>query len=92
MVNQFGNPIIMNRQIVLKIALLFFLFIGKVSAQDRVRVESVEAFNNAVSQAQPGTTIVLANGVWQDAELLLEGKGTADAPIKLTVEEKGKVT
>ena len=82
----------MIKHLTLKVTLLFVLFIGSISAQDRVMVQSVEEFNSAVSKAQPGTTIVLANGVWQDAELLLEGNGTADAPIKLTVEEKGKVT
>ena len=81
-----------SKHLTLKVTLLFVLFIGSISAQDRVMVQSVEEFNSAVSKAQPGTTIVLANGVWQDAELLLEGNGTADAPIKLTVEEKGKVT
>ena len=34
----------------------------------------------------------MANGVWENVELLFEGKGTAEAPITLTVEEKGKVT
>ena len=82
----------MIKHLTLKVTLLFVLFIGSISAQDRVMVQSVEEFNSAVSKAQPGTTIVLANGVWQDAELLLEGNGTADAPIKLMVEEKGKVT
>lgn len=70
---------------------LFFL-LALSFAHDQVMVQSVEEFNSAVSKAQPGKTIVLANGAWQDAELLLEGNGTADAPIKLTVEEKGKVT
>jgi poly(beta-D-mannuronate) lyase len=46
----------------------------------------------AVSKAKPGAVIKLGNGVWKDAELVFEGKGTQDQPIKLTVEEKGKVT
>jgi len=55
-------------------------------------VKNVEEFNEAVSNAEPGSVITLANGVWKDAELVFEGQGTADSPIKLTVEEKGKVT
>ena len=55
-------------------------------------VHTVEEFNAKVSEAQPGDSIVLANGVWKDAELLFEGNGTAEEPITLTVEEKGKVT
>lgn len=33
----------------------------------------------------------MSNGIWEDAELLFEAKGTEEKPIKLTVEEKGKV-
>lgn len=52
----------------------------------------MDEFNKAVSEAKPGDRIVLANGVWMDAELVFEGKGEKDKPIVLTVEEKGKVT
>ena len=61
-------------------------------AQAPILVSDVAAFDAAVASAQPGTTIVLANGVWTDAELLFEGQGTAEAPITLTVEERGKVS
>ncbi len=36
-------------------------------------------------------TIVLANGVWKDAELLFEAVGTEEAPITLEAETKGEV-
>ncbi len=55
-------------------------------------VTSVEAFNEAVKIAKPGDSILLAKGVWKDAELLFEAKGTKKSPITLTVEEKGKTT
>ncbi len=55
-------------------------------------IKSVDAFNQAVKEAKPGDSIILAKGVWKDAELLFEGKGTKDNPITLTVEEKGKTT
>lgn len=55
-------------------------------------VRTVEEFNGKVESAQPGDSIVLANGVWKNAELLFEANGTAEKPITLTVEEKGKVT
>ncbi|MCL4152540.1 UNVERIFIED_CONTAM: hypothetical protein GTU68_025453, partial [Idotea baltica] len=38
-----------------------------------------------------GDKVILANGIWQDFEILLQGKGTADKPIELTAQEKGKV-
>lgn len=40
---------------------------------------------------QPGDTVVLANGVWQDFEILFAGDGKKDHPISLTAQEKGKV-
>ena len=55
-------------------------------------VRNVEEFNQAVKDAQPGDRIVLANGIWKDAELVFTGTGTEEKPITLTVEEKGKVS
>ena len=61
-------------------------------AQKSTLVHTIEEYNKAASSLTPGDEIILANGVWLDAELLLEGIGSADAPIKLSVEEKGKVS
>lgn len=55
-------------------------------------ISTVEQFNSAVKNAQPGDVITLANGVWENTELLFSANGTAKEPITLTVEEKGKVT
>ncbi|MEM1321663.1 MAG: chondroitinase-B domain-containing protein [Bacteroidota bacterium] len=74
---------------VLGIALLTLFF---SCGQPKGLVKDVAAFNEAVQSAKPGDIIVLANGVWKDAELVFVGKGTAEQPIILTVEEKGKVT
>jgi len=41
--------------------------------------------------AKPGDEIMLANGTWKDAELLLNAKGTRVAPIRITAQQKGKV-
>jgi poly(beta-D-mannuronate) lyase len=54
-------------------------------------VHTVAEFEAKLKQVQPGDSIVLANGVWTDAELLFEANGTAENPITLTVEEMGKV-
>ncbi|MBU2946402.1 polysaccharide lyase 6 family protein [Zobellia uliginosa] len=61
-------------------------------AQQTATVKNVAEFEKALQNVQPGESIVLANGVWTDAELLFEANGTAEKPITLTVEEKGKVT
>ena len=55
-------------------------------------IKTEAAFKKAVEAAKPGDKIILANGVWKDVELVFEGKGTAENPIVLTVEVKGKVT
>ena len=55
-------------------------------------VNNLNEFNTAVSNCKPGDVIKLSNGVWKDVELVFEGQGTAENPITLTVEEKGKVT
>ncbi len=73
-------------------SLLFILFSGCTPAADGPLVRDINAFNEAVKKAQPGDKIVLANGVWKDTELVFTGKGTAEKPITLSVEEKGKVT
>ncbi len=57
-----------------------------------IKVANVEEFNHAVKMALPGDIIQLSNGIWSNAELMFDAKGTADKPIKLTVEQKAKVT
>ncbi|MEM8887513.1 MAG: polysaccharide lyase 6 family protein [Bacteroidota bacterium] len=61
-------------------------------ATDGILVRNLDAFDKAVQSAKAGDRIVLANGVWKDAELVFSGEGTEGAPIILTVEEKGKVS
>jgi len=50
------------------------------------------AFRSAVSKIKPGDRLILANGVWKDAELDFYGQGTKEKPITLSVEVKGKVS
>src|SRR5690606_29029072 len=56
-----------------------------------IRVTTQAEYEQAVEDARPGDTIVLANGEWRDFEILFTGEGTADAPITLTAETKGRV-
>lgn len=72
--------------------LILLFFSCQPQGEKQTLVHTLEEYNQAVNLAKPGSTIVLANGVWENAELLFQGKGTAEAPITLTVEEKGKVT
>ena len=64
---------------------------GSESDAGEFLVKDQEAFREAVESAGPGDVITLANGTWEDFEILFQGKGEKDNPIKLTAEEKGKV-
>lgn len=45
----------------------------------------------ATRALKPGDTVILADGVWRDADLLLRGTGTIGQPIRLTAQTPGKV-
>ncbi len=72
---------------------LIFLIVAFsfATAQQIDTVKNVTEFEESLQKVQPGDSIVLANGTWMDSELLFEANGTAEKPITLTVEEKGKV-
>ncbi|HEY0681304.1 MAG TPA: polysaccharide lyase 6 family protein [Steroidobacter sp.] len=63
---------------------------GAVAAKE-IRVGDQAAYATAVKQAQPGDVIALADGEWRDFQILFEGRGTADRPITLTAQTKGRV-
>lgn len=80
--------------------LLLFVFILTTSvsiAQDypdpkqEFLVQNISEFNERVKSVSPGDAIVLANGTWNDAELVFSGTGTEDQPIILKAQERGKV-
>lgn len=56
-----------------------------------VLVGSPAEYVEAVAAAQPGDTVVLANGEWKDVEFLFRGAGTPDQPITLKAETPGQV-
>lgn len=59
-------------------------------AADRL-VSTPEAYNVAVRASVAGDTVILANGVWRDFEILFTGEGTAVKPITLRAQTPGKV-
>ncbi|MEL7160917.1 MAG: polysaccharide lyase 6 family protein, partial [Bacteroidota bacterium] len=54
-------------------------------------IRTTEDFRTALERAKPGDVLTLANGTYQDRELVFTGRGTEKAPITLRAEEKGKV-
>lgn len=64
---------------------------GSVSAMaDDHFVKTQAEYFAAAKDADAGDTIILASGNWQDFEIVLSGKGTAEKPITLTSEAPGK--
>jgi poly(beta-D-mannuronate) lyase len=65
---------------------------GSVHAYAAERlVTSPAAFDAAVRVSVAGDSVVLANGVWRDFEIVFTGEGTAAKPITLRAQTAGKV-
>ena len=62
---------------------------GAVVAKDFPAAD-VGAFDAAVRAAQPGDSIILREGEWNDAVLRFKGAGAKDAPITLKAATPGK--
>ncbi|MDR2475612.1 MAG: hypothetical protein LBD45_07110 [Bacteroidales bacterium] len=78
----------------MKRLLLIYLFVaGLTSFQAATyKVANLAEFNDKVKSLQPGDEIILAKGVWKDAQLVFSGEGTEQQPITLTVETPGQTT
>ena len=46
-----------------------------------VVVQDQDEYREAMKKARPGDVIKLANGTWNDFEILFRGEGTEEAPI-----------
>lgn len=54
-------------------------------------VNNFDELDAAIKNAQPGDEIVMADGTWKDVRVRFIGKGTANNPITLRAETRGKV-
>jgi len=54
-------------------------------------VSTPEELNQAISNASPGTEIIMKNGEWNDVQIRLIGYGTREQPITLRAETPGEV-
>ena len=59
-------------------------------AADRL-VKTPEEYRAAVKVSVAGDSVILANGVWRDFEIVFTGEGTAAKPITLRAQTAGKV-
>ena len=56
-----------------------------------VPVSSAIEINNAMGSLNPGDTLLMQNGVWNDQRISLHANGTAENPIVLIPETPGQV-
>ena len=73
---------------------VLFITIGlfcSCSQESGILISNIDEFNDAIAKAQPGDVIELASGVWTDAELLIDAKGSKENPVVVRAKEKGKL-
>src|SRR5215218_5184155 len=57
-----------------------------------VPVKNIDELNAANTKAQPGDTVVLQNGIWNDVIIKLNCSGTQQKPIVFKAQTPGRVT
>lgn len=55
-------------------------------------VTNVTELNDAIDNAAPGDSIIMADGTWTDLDIAFDANGTSTQPITLTAEHAGQVT
>ncbi|RPD93397.1 DUF4957 domain-containing protein [Aureibaculum marinum] len=61
------------------------------NSKTEVFVTNESELNEAISKAEAGNTIIMANGVWKDIQIKFIGEGTEKAPITLKAQTPGSV-
>ncbi|MDT0622012.1 chondroitinase-B domain-containing protein [Croceitalea vernalis] len=62
------------------------------SSKNDIYVKDIVELNEAITAANPGDEIIMANGKWEDVEIKFRAKGTKEKPIVLRAETNGEVT
>ncbi|MBU1098914.1 MAG: polysaccharide lyase 6 family protein [Bacteroidetes bacterium] len=73
------------------ILVIYSLFMTLLFSSCSSSVNTPQALSEAVKNAAPGDTIIMANGNWENVEIRLIGKGEENNPIVIRAEEAGKV-
>ena len=73
-----------------KIACIAVLFLLTISAYSQI-VNDQDELSAAISGASPGTTIILADGTWNNTFIDISKSGTAAEPIMITAQNPGAV-
>jgi poly(beta-D-mannuronate) lyase len=82
----------MKNSISISIAFICLFIFQSCEKQGEVTIVStLEELNKSIETAKAGDHIVMANGIWKDAEIKFQGEGTAEKPIVLRAQTDGKV-
>jgi poly(beta-D-mannuronate) lyase len=82
----------MKNSISTSIAFICLFIFQSCEKQGEVTIVStLEELNKSIETAKAGDHIVMANGIWKDAEIKFQGEGTAEKPIVLRAQTDGKV-
>lgn len=82
----------MKRYIILLILTLSLFSFQDNSESKTIIVRNAGELQDAITKAQAGDAIIMANGIWKDIQIKFYGKGTKEKPIVLKAETAGKVT
>lgn len=74
----------------LTVAALWVCFTYKVSAETYL-VKTIEQYQQVAQQLQAGDEVVLANGQWENFEIVFHGQGAQAKPITLRAQANGQV-
>ncbi len=80
-----------SHQVLIALLLILSGFASSGLQAATTLVKSQSEYKDATKNLQPGDTIVLANGEWENFEISFIGVGRENKPITLTAEEKGGV-
>lgn len=72
-------------------AAVILLWVGPALGGTSTLVRTQGEYQRAARAAGPGDTIVLADGVWRDFQIVFDAEGRPDEPVTLTAETPGGV-
>ncbi len=67
------------------------IFLALFSFATTINVANIEELNVAAKAAKPGDIVILKNGVWNNADILITCEGIKDQPVTFKAQTAGKV-
>ncbi len=74
-----------------KLFTILFVLLTNSIYSSTIKVNDINALNDAEKKAKPGDIIILQNGIWNDVKIKLNCVGTEKEPIFFKAETSGKV-